>query len=143
MYSFSFVAAKPLVLGQGRAFTFIPRDSLGVCKYLTVRSQRRPNFEYCSSSFQAEEPSNEHITKRKYEELHMNRRTFAALTSLLLLNGKNVLAESAENVDVTDTVFLDFSIAGRPAGRVKIGLFGKNSPITVKTFLKREGPILL
>jgi len=55
MYSFSFVAAKPLVLGQGRAFTFIPRDSLGVCKYLTVRSQWRPNFEYCSSSFQAEE----------------------------------------------------------------------------------------
>jgi len=67
----------------------------------------------------------------------MNALSIRNQKRYLIFANQNVLAESAENVDVTDTVFLDFSIAGRPAGRVKIGLFGKNSPITVKTFLKR------
>ncbi|MCO8123715.1 peptidylprolyl isomerase [Stieleria sp. TO1_6] len=43
-------------------------------------------------------------------------------------------AESATKATVTDKVFFDIEINGEPAGRIVIGLFGKEVPKTVENF---------
>lgn len=42
--------------------------------------------------------------------------------------------DSAKGPKVTDKVFFDIEIGGKPAGRVVIGLFGKTVPKTAKNF---------
>ncbi|XP_043216502.1 peptidyl-prolyl cis-trans isomerase A2-like isoform X1 [Amphibalanus amphitrite] len=40
----------------------------------------------------------------------------------------------AQNPDITDTVYFDITIGGRPAGRIEIGLFGNAVPKTAGNF---------
>ena len=50
------------------------------------------------------------------------------------------LARDPLNAKVTDRVFFDIAINGKPAGRVVLGLFGEAAPKTVANFLAFSGP---
>ena len=43
-------------------------------------------------------------------------------------------AAAAEDPEVTQKVYLDLAVSGKPAGRVVVGLFGKTVPRTAKNF---------
>jgi len=45
-------------------------------------------------------------------------------------------ADDKKGPKVTDKVWFDIEIGGKPAGRVEIGLFGKTVPKTVKNFVE-------
>jgi len=45
-----------------------------------------------------------------------------------------LLVEAAEKVTVTNKVFFDINIDGKPSGRIVMGLFGKKVPKTVENF---------
>lgn len=49
--------------------------------------------------------------------------------------GGGELKDPADGV-ITSKVFFDFSIGGKPAGRVVFGLFGEDLPMTAKNFLQ-------
>lgn len=42
--------------------------------------------------------------------------------------------QTSVEVEVTDKVFFDVEIGGKPAGRIEFGLFGKVVPKTAKNF---------
>lgn len=50
------------------------------------------------------------------------------------------LARDPLNAKVTDRVFFDITINGKPAGRVVLGLFGEAAPKTVANFLAFSSP---
>ena len=56
------------------------------------------------------------------------------LSSLIFDSDPSFL--EAEQVEVTNRVFLDVDIDGKPAGRIVLGLFGKVVPKTVKNFVE-------
>ncbi|KAJ9565306.1 hypothetical protein OSB04_001272 [Centaurea solstitialis] len=62
----------------------------------------------------------------------------ALLCSLLLLIGTLALTEAKKSdkdlKEVTHKVFFDVEIAGKPAGRIVFGLFGKTVPKTAENF---------
>ena len=63
-------------------------------------------------------------------------RTFL-FTFVAFLTGtalQNVSAEDPMKAEVTNKVYFDVSIAGEPAGRIVMGLFGKDVPKTVENF---------
>jgi peptidylprolyl isomerase len=45
-------------------------------------------------------------------------------------------ARSPEDAKVTQKVYLDIKVAGKPQSRVVIGLFGEDAPVSVASFLK-------
>jgi hypothetical protein len=47
---------------------------------------------------------------------------------------RRALQAAPVQAEVTEKVFMDVSIGGQPAGRVVIGLYGKNVPKTTKNF---------
>eukprot|EP00413_Alexandrium_margalefii_P043586 CAMPEP_0204579738 /NCGR_PEP_ID=MMETSP0661-20131031/43666_1 /ASSEMBLY_ACC=CAM_ASM_000606 /TAXON_ID=109239 /ORGANISM="Alexandrium margalefi, Strain AMGDE01CS-322" /LENGTH=460 /DNA_ID=CAMNT_0051588779 /DNA_START=1 /DNA_END=1383 /DNA_ORIENTATION=+ len=64
------------------------------------------------------------ILKRSMEEERIEPQTWDAL-----------LTEERPQHEITDRVFLDISLKGEPAGRMELGLFGKELPKTVENFL--------
>lgn len=67
------------------------------------------------------------------------RRYFSFTMKLLLLAAFVIGAlaqEDAKGPKVTDKVFFDIEIGGKPIGRVVIGLFGKTVPKTATNFIE-------
>mmetsp|Transcript_32282 Transcript_32282/g.37259 ORF Transcript_32282/g.37259 Transcript_32282/m.37259 type:complete len:193 (-) Transcript_32282:120-698(-) len=60
-------------------------------------------------------------------------RSLAILVVGALLCCSAAMAGSSD-YEVTDKVFFDITIGGKPAGRVVIGLFGKDTPKTAENF---------
>ena len=61
----------------------------------------------------------------------------ASLTTLLLPSpGRCSQSRSTSDAKVTDHVYFDLSVAGRPLGRLVIGLFGDDSPESTQIFKK-------
>lgn len=54
----------------------------------------------------------------------------------IILTSVQSRGNEARGPKVTDIVFFDITIAGEPAGRIEIGLFGKTVPKTVKNFVE-------
>ena len=68
----------------------------------------------------------------------MSVRMIAAFVCLGLLGVAakvGVAGQPAAEAEVTQRVFLDVEVDGRPAGRIVIGLFGKDVPRTVRNFV--------
>uniref|UniRef100_A0A0B6Z757 Peptidyl-prolyl cis-trans isomerase n=1 Tax=Arion vulgaris TaxID=1028688 RepID=A0A0B6Z757_9EUPU len=71
------------------------------------------------------------------------------ITAVIVLFGlSNLVSGNAKGPKVTDVVYFDIEIGGKPAGRVEVGLFGKTVPETVKNFKAlaaghKEGETLL
>ncbi len=61
-------------------------------------------------------------------------RSFLTLIGCCLF-ASVTLAEGASQATVTDKVFFDVEIGGEKAGRIVIGLFGEDVPVTAKNFL--------
>lgn len=61
-------------------------------------------------------------------------RSFLTLIGCCLFTSVT-LAEGASQATVTDQVFFDIEIGGEKAGRIVIGLFGDDVPVTSKNFL--------
>ena len=51
-----------------------------------------------------------------------------------MLIGASAMAESPADAKVTDKVFFDVTIDGKPAGRIVMGLFGEDVPKTAENF---------
>lgn len=60
----------------------------------------------------------------------------AALGALLLQPRVSQAAAAEDLETITDSVFFDIAVNGKPLGRVVIGLFGKTVPGTAKNFLE-------
>lgn len=63
-------------------------------------------------------------------------RVFVALLVALLLLGVNGAdaKKKKKGPKITHTVFFDVAIAGEPAGRIEMGLYGKTTPKTAENF---------
>ena len=57
-----------------------------------------------------------------------------AASSAYKLSCRQVRAVEEESPEVTQKVFFDLSVAGKPAGRVVLGLFGNQVPKTAANF---------
>ena len=55
-------------------------------------------------------------------------------TAILLLALVAICLAQADKAEVTDKVYFDLEVGGKPAGRVVIGLFGKAVPKTTENF---------
>ena len=58
----------------------------------------------------------------------------SCVTILAVLIGTSAMAESPADAKVTDKVFFDVTIDGKPAGRIVMGLFGDDVPQTAENF---------
>jgi peptidyl-prolyl cis-trans isomerase B (cyclophilin B) len=73
-------------------------------------------------------------------ELHGKKAALMALSVVALCAGVaqvqavRPMGRAAGSPTVTDTVFFDISVGGKPAGRVQLGLFGAVAPKTVANF---------
>lgn len=56
------------------------------------------------------------------------------LLASCLFTGSQVLSRSAQDKDITEKVFFEVSIAGKPEGQIVFGLFGKDLPKTAANF---------
>ena len=58
----------------------------------------------------------------------------AIVSSLLVSSARGQEMKKAADAEVTNKVYFDIEIDGKPAGRIVMGLFGKDVPKTVENF---------
>ncbi|PIA32242.1 hypothetical protein AQUCO_04500087v1, partial [Aquilegia coerulea] len=80
--------------------------------------------------------TNERTNEQRSETMPPTSKLLSvSLLWLLFLFGTLVLIQSTEaSKEVTNKVYFDVEIAGKPAGRIVIGLFGKTVPKTAENF---------
>ncbi|KAJ8618034.1 hypothetical protein MRB53_014220 [Persea americana] len=73
--------------------------------------------------------------KGKAEKRKMKQLIYIAILGLFLLLGTLVLIQAKKDPkEVTDKVYFDVEIGGKPAGRIVMGLYGKTVPKTAENF---------
>lgn len=81
-----------------------------------------------TSSFRGQTLNARHSTSLHPPCVNRQRRVHPSFTI------PSAKLQTSVEVEVTDKVFFDIEIGGKPAGRIEFGLFGKVVPTTVKNF---------
>merc|ERR1712078_669255 len=67
-------------------------------------------------------------------EHHIKMRTSLFILALALLASACLIADAEADPEVTDKVYFDMEMGGKPAGRIVMGLYGKTVPKTAENF---------